>query len=233
MNITETTTRFLSAGVVALSGLFAAPPAMACEWCSQAFAVELLGERSNTLAGQELLRAIRNQAALGLGLGTPSEATETVLAATGADASRGAVEGERRPDFRLVGLDGDWVMPRHFDGEPLLVYFWATWCATCRSTIPDLQRLSEAHGGALNVVGLAIDEPDAVRAFAAEKGLTFPIAVGNTDATATLRSWGNTQSSGVPLLVLVGRDGMIRWRHFGTINATDRAHLDMLLAENI
>lgn len=139
----------------------------------------------------------------------------------------GAGLGDPRPDFRHGGLDGEWVEAKHFDGDLLLVYFWATWCASCRREMPLLQDLSEAYAGDLAVVGLAIDDLDAVRNFANELQISFPIAVGNADVMATQRAWGNS-AGGVPFSVLVDREGIIRWQHLG---GSARDELELVLAD--
>lgn len=138
----------------------------------------------------------------------------------------GAAVGDLRPEFRHGGLDGQWVQASAFDGQLLLVNFWATWCAPCRREMPVLQAVSEAHPGDLAVVGLAIDEPDAVRQFVSDLEIRYPIAVGNADVMATQRAWGNSAGA-LPYTVLVDREGIIRWQHLGEVTG---AELDAILS---
>ena len=132
----------------------------------------------------------------------------------------GAAVGDPRPEFRHGGLDGQWVQASDFDGQLLLVNFWATWCAPCRREMPVLQAVSEAHPGELTVVGLAIDEVDAVRQFVSDLEIRYPIAVGNADVMATQRAWGNSAGA-LPYTVLVDRQGIIRWQHLGEVTAAE------------
>jgi len=138
----------------------------------------------------------------------------------------GAGLGDKRPDFRHGGLNGEWVTASQFDGQLLLVNFWATWCAPCRREMPVLQGLSEDHAGALAVVGLAIDDLDGVRDFVTELQISYPIAVGNADVMATQRAWGNSAGA-LPYTVLVDHAGVIRWQHLGEVT---REELDEVLA---
>lgn len=138
----------------------------------------------------------------------------------------GAGLGDPRPDFRHTSVSGEWLTAAQFDGQLLLVNFWATWCAPCRREMPVLQALSEDHAGQLAVVGLAIDEPEAVREFVGELQISYPIAVGNADVMATQRAWGNSAGA-LPYTVLVDAEGIIRWQHLGEVT---RAELDELLA---
>jgi thiol-disulfide isomerase/thioredoxin len=139
----------------------------------------------------------------------------------------GAGIGDPRPDFRHATLDEDWLSASDFDGRPMLVNFWATWCAPCRREMPVLQAASEDHEGQLAVVGLALDDPEPVRDFVDELGITYPVAVGSSDVMNTQRSWGN--SAGVlPYTVLVDADGIIQWQHYGEVTAEE---LDAVLGE--
>ncbi len=131
----------------------------------------------------------------------------------------GAAIGDVRPDFRHAGLDGEWLAASDFDDRPLLVNFWATWCAPCRREMPVLQEASKRHDD-LAVVGLAIDDLSAVQAFVAELGVTYPIAVGNADVMTTQRAWGNSAGA-LPYTVLVDREGIIRWQHLGEVTASE------------
>jgi thiol-disulfide isomerase/thioredoxin len=134
----------------------------------------------------------------------------------------GAAIGDVRPGFRHGGLDGEWIDVDDFSGRPLLVNFWATWCAPCRREMPVLQEASERHGDGLAVIGLAIDDLVAVQDFVSELGIDYPIAVGNADVMATQRAWGNSAGA-LPYTVLVDRYGVIRWQHLGEVSA-DHLH---------
>jgi nitrite reductase (NO-forming) len=99
----------VTALAVTLLGLFSARDARACEICNLAFAQELLGERSQTLAGQELLRKMAAQAALGIG--APSVAAPTAAAGAPA-AARSAPQKSTRlrgAEFERVFGQADFI----------------------------------------------------------------------------------------------------------------------------
>jgi len=63
--------------------------------------------------------------------------------------------------------------------RPLLINFWATWCPPCVEELPLLDRFyRENSARSWQVLGLAIDQPSAVRAFLAHTPVSFPIALG-------------------------------------------------------
>ncbi len=163
-------------------------------------------------------------ALLGLGLGTGlAWLTRDKPAPIGVT---GAAVGDQRPPFRHASLDGQWVSADDFNGQTLLVNFWATWCAPCRREMPRLQAFSERHADQVSVVGIAIDDAGPVRDFIASLGIDYPILVGASDVLATQRAWGNAAGA-LPYTVLVDQDGMIRWQHLGEVTDKDLSSLDL------
>lgn len=106
-------------------------------------------------------------------------------------------------------------------GRPLLVNFWATWCPPCVEEMPLLDtffRQNAAKGW--QVVGLAIDQPSAVRTFLARTPVTFPIGLAGLEGTQLAKSLGNL-SGGLPFTVVLGADGQVRQRRMGRVSETD------------
>lgn len=126
--------------------------------------------------------------------------------------------GQRRPDFELVDTNGVAVTASDFDGQVLLINFWATWCKPCVEEMPmlsELQRAWAARG--LKVLGVALDDPDRARDFAADMGISYPVALGRTDVVLTGRRYGNSTGL-LPFSVLVDRQGTIRWTYLGALD---------------
>ena len=119
--------------------------------------------------------------------------------------------GKRRPDFILPDLSGKLQDVSQWDGKVVLVNFWATWCPPCRREIPafiELQDQYREHG--LQIVGVAIDEPEVVRQFADTVGVNYPMLNGTLKATQLARAFGNSYGA-LPYSVLVDRHGVIRY----------------------
>ena len=136
--------------------------------------------------------------------------------------------GRRRPDFSLSDAAGAPVSAADFDGQAFLLNFWATWCAPCVEEMPmlaELQRDHAQHG--LQVVGIAVDEPERAQAFARELGLDYPLLYGLGEAMLVGREYGNA-SGMLPYSVLVDAGGIVRWTHLG---ALERADLEDGIAE--
>lgn len=129
-----------------------------------------------------------------------------------------AQPGDPRPPFSLADLDGRFREAAEFDGAPLLINFWATWCRPCVREMPLLQRAADRNRGRLAVVGIAIDDREAVAEFVRRLEIDYPILVGADDARDVQRRYGNPGGM-LPYSVLVDADGVIRWRHLGELNA--------------
>ncbi|MEM1411396.1 MAG: TlpA disulfide reductase family protein [Pseudomonadota bacterium] len=125
--------------------------------------------------------------------------------------------GNRRPPFTLGASDGQVVSADDFDGQVLLVNFWATWCTPCRKEMPMLDAVYEQLGPeGLAIVGIALDDVQRARAFAEQLGIDYTILVGAGDVMATGLAWGNDAGL-LPYTVLVDREGIVRWTFLGEL----------------
>lgn len=55
-------------------------------------------------------------------------------------------------------VDGDFEAKVLGSDQPVLVDFWATWCAPCRAIAPSLDELADAYKGQVRIVKLNVDE---------------------------------------------------------------------------
>ncbi|HEU5323256.1 MAG TPA: TlpA disulfide reductase family protein, partial [Methylomirabilota bacterium] len=95
--------------------------------------------------------------------------------------------GRAAPDFLLQTLDGGELRLSDLQGKPVLVNFWASWCAPCREEMPEIVRAYEA-GKAEGLVVVAVDlqENDGeVRDFARDFGMTFPVVIDRSGQVAS------------------------------------------------
>lgn len=108
-------------------------------------------------------------------------------------------------------------------GQPLLLNFWATWCAPCVKEMPLLDAFQRTHRPAgWRVVGLAVDSPTPVREFLKKVPVSFPVGLAGLTGVDLARSLGN-ERGGLPFSAVFGRDGRIIARKLGSIGEQDLA----------
>lgn len=121
------------------------------------------------------------------------------------------------------GPNGEAVRMADFRGKPLLVNFWATWCPPCVEELPLLNGFhaaNEARGW--QVLGLAVDQPSAVRGFLQKLPLRFPVGMAGFAGTELSRSLGNPTGA-LPYTVVFGADGAVLHRKIGKVSEADLA----------
>ena len=133
---------------------------------------------------------------------------------------------ERLPDFTLPNVDGSLWRAEEWRGKVMVVNFWATWCPPCRREMPLFVRLDERfRDRGVLFVGIAIDDPGAVRDFIDTHGIEFPILLGQEKGIELARRLGNRLEA-LPYTVVSDRKGRIRLRRAGEM--TERTLLPLL-----
>jgi len=116
---------------------------------------------------------------------------------------------------------GNDVQMKALRGRPLLLNFWATWCPPCVEEMPLLDaffRQNVAKGWM--VLGLAIDQPSAVKAYLQRTPVAYMIGLAGMQGTELTKSLGNL-AGGLPFTVVFGADGTVRHRRMGRVSEDD------------
>lgn len=123
--------------------------------------------------------------------------------------------GSRAPDFQALDLaTGDSVSLRdRYQGSVTLLNIWATWCVPCRVEMPAMEQMYHALAPrGFKIAAVSIDEgnPDKVRGFGRELGLTFDLLHDRSTTVPQIY-----QTTGVPESFLLDRNGVIVKRVIG------------------
>ncbi len=130
------------------------------------------------------------------------------------------------PEFTLPDISGRQRSFSEWQGRNRLVNFWATWCAPCRREIPLLKTFQAEHSGnGFEVIGIAVDFPEAVAEYAESAEFNYPVLVGEQDAMAVAESSG-IEFIGMPFTMFVASDGEYLSAYIGELH---QEHLDAVV----
>jgi thiol-disulfide isomerase/thioredoxin len=118
------------------------------------------------------------------------------------------------PAFSGTTLAGTDVSLHSYSGKPVVINFFASWCAPCRAEAPGLARLAHEFGSRVQLLGIAIDDkrPGAM-AFARHFHWNWPIVFDPSDSLAYRYGL-----YGKPTTVVIDQHGRIAWQHAGRIS---------------
>jgi len=188
-------------------------------------------------AGPRAGRGPRTLALLGGHTAGAALVGAVAFAVFGAPPAGSIATGQRVGDFRLVDLTAHPVKFSELSGRPVVLNFWATWCAPCRREMPLLDRLQRTRAAdGLVVVGIDVDEPVArVREFVDSLSINYPIWLAPPPGTpgfdSTRAVYERTASIGLPTTLFVDRKGIVRFKYLGELTpALIKEQVDKLLA---
>ena len=108
-----------------------------------------------------------------------------------------------------------------FQGKPLLINFWATWCPPCIEELPLIDAFyNQNKSKSLQVIGLAVDQPSMVRRYLTQKPLSFPVGLAGFNGTELGRTLGNAQSV-LPFSVIFDAKGRLLAQKAGKLDQSD------------
>ena len=125
---------------------------------------------------------------------------------------------------KLVSSEDKPIALEGFRGKPLIVNFWARWCAPCRVEIPELVRTQDKYAKrGLVVIGIGLeDKAESVRDFMKAYDMSYAVLLAKSGGIELMQALGNTRA-GLPFTVAIGPKGNIVASKLGAMN---RAELD-------
>lgn len=133
------------------------------------------------------------------------------------------------PDVRFETFEGQTVALSDFQGTPVVLNFWASWCPACVAEMPDFEQVHKALGGEVTFIGLDTQDisREAALALAAETGVTYQLA--DDPDGAIYAEFGGLA---MPTTVFIDAQGRIADVHAGALFAEDLSELiDSLLLD--
>jgi cytochrome c biogenesis protein CcmG, thiol:disulfide interchange protein DsbE len=117
------------------------------------------------------------------------------------------------PSFTLPDLAGGEVSLAELRGRPVVIDFWATWCAPCERQVPVLNAFHDKYGDRIPVLGIAVDVDGAesVAPFVQQHALRYRVLLGDEGLAQDYDAFG------FPTLYVVRPDGTIHSAHVGVV----------------
>jgi thiol-disulfide isomerase/thioredoxin len=121
--------------------------------------------------------------------------------------SSGPEVGRAAPELRLPLAGGGEVDLAEYRGKVVLLNFWATWCAPCRTEMPAIEQAYQQHRErGFEVLAVDIQERDEdVLEFLREVGVSFPSAIDSVGESVR-----RYRAIALPTTILIDREGVIR-----------------------
>ena len=136
-----------------------------------------------------------------------------LVALTVAGCGEKKVESTSNYDFTLPDLSGEQVSFSDFEGQVIMVNFWAPWCGPCRVETPDLISLYDQYrerGFQVLGVAVAFKGEQSVHDFAMQSGISYPVLFGKNEL---VKQYGGFR--GIPTTFLFSRDGRLHKKFTG------------------
>jgi len=121
--------------------------------------------------------------------------------------------------LQMPDLNGATHSLADFKGQPMVVNFWATWCAPCVKEMPELDALQKKYPH-IRFVGIGVDTAANMQKFVEKVQVSYPLWVIGAGAIDTLRKLGNP-SGGLPFTLVFNADGGINRKILGEIQPDD------------
>ena len=128
-----------------------------------------------------------------------------------------ATTGAVAPSVEMVGFDGETVALSDYEGTPVVLNFWASWCPFCVAEMPDFEDSSNAHSGDVAFIGVNLqDDAGAADSLAIETGVTYQLT--RDPQGVVYSAFGGI---GMPTTVFIDADGVVAEVVTGQLSRAD------------
>jgi thiol-disulfide isomerase/thioredoxin len=122
-----------------------------------------------------------------------------------ASAQGQASVGAPAPEVQMESFSGEAVTLSEFEGTPVVLNFWATWCPFCVAEMPDFEKVNQAADGQVQFIGVNLqDDAGAADDLVGDTGVTYLLT---RDPQGVV--YGAFGGVAMPTTVFIGADGIV------------------------
>jgi peroxiredoxin len=130
--------------------------------------------------------------------------------------------------FSLPNLEGESHSLSHWEGQVVMLNFWAPWCPPCRKEVPAFIELQEKYAErGFTIVGITVDTRDNAQTFADTMGINYPVLIAEEKGIELAENYGNKVAA-LPYTVVLDRQGKIRFTHRSELS---REQADQIISD--
>ena len=127
----------------------------------------------------------------------------------------GESAGDPAPDFALPNFAGETVRLSDFEGRPLVVNYWASWCLPCLAEMPGFEEVYQRHRGSLEFLGINLaDDPGRALIVVADTGISYPLAIDEDGS-----SYNEFGGFAMPTTIFISAKGNVLEVYSGELSA--------------
>lgn len=177
----------------------------------------------SAFVGFQAYRAKAPESASASKLAERTPASGDAAEPTGSSVQKKAIP-DVLPTFTLTDTEDKPRTLQDWKGQPVIVNFWATWCAPCRREIPLLKQLRKDHADRkLEIIGIAVDFREDVLAYAKDIGIDYPLLIGEQDGLDAAAAFGLEPV--FPFTIFADSRGRIVAVRIGELHADEAAFI--------
>ena len=142
--------------------------------------------------------------------------------------------GDKAPDFTLSDLNGNNVSLSDYEGQVILLNFWATWCPPCRAEIPDINKLyKDYESKGFIALGITQEDKSTIREFKQSTEISYPILFDNQEIGKQYQDYLPEDERGyIPYTFIINREGQVVESFVGSRSYDDFKNMILPLLED-